>query len=400
MMLNYKIEGLNKLGLFITLELEASGFSDASRLGKEHGLQVLKVSLANRYGMGILKRKHIKKFPLLMFNQELLSLLEAGLSVVEAIETLLEKESRQEIQETIKRVLKGLREGLALSSSIESQTSVFPKLYIASIKASEQSGTLIESLRRYISYQLQVDQIQKKIISASIYPAILMIVGGLVVMFLLFYVIPAFSQIYTDTGRELPFISWLLMKWSQLIENHSQMVLLSIIGTVSLLAYLFTRNDFKDNLREFVWKMPVIGERARAYQLTRLYRTLGMLVSAGIPLPSAMDQVMGILHKKLQSRMLKVKSLIHEGRPLSEAIDLGGLSTPVALRLLKVAERTGQLGEMLNRIADFHEEELNRWVDWASRLFEPLLMTLIGLIIGVIVVMMYVPIFELAGSIQ
>ena len=109
MMLNYKIEGLNKLGHFITLELQASGLSDASRLGKEHGLQVLKVSLASSYGIGILKRKYIKKFPLLMFNQELLSLLEAGLSVVEAIETLLEKESRQETQGTIKGVLKGFK---------------------------------------------------------------------------------------------------------------------------------------------------------------------------------------------------------------------------------------------------------------------------------------------------
>ena len=398
--MNYKIEGLDKLGQFITLELQASSPSDASRLGKEHGLQILKVSPGHRYGLSILKRKNFNKFPLLMFNQELLSLLEAGLSVVEAIETLLEKESNQETQQIIKGILKGLREGLTLSASIESQAGIFPTLYIASIRASEQSGTLSQSLNRYISYQLQVDQIRKKIITASIYPAILMIVGGLVVIFLLFYVIPKFSQIYTDTGRELPFISWLLMQWSQLIENHGQMILLSIIGIAASISYLFSRNDFKDNLRELLWKIPVIGERAKAYQLTRLYRTLGMLVSAGIPLPSAIDQVMGILHNKLQARMVKVKSLIHEGYPLSDAMELGELSTPVALRLLKVAERTGQMGEMLNRIADFHEEELNRWVDWASRLFEPLLMTFIGLVIGVIVVMMYMPIFELAGSIQ
>lgn len=398
--MNYKIQGLDKSGQFVTLDLKALSAADASRLGKERGFQVLKVSQSNRFGIEIFKGSNANKFPLLMFNQELLSLLEAGLSVVEAIETLLEKESNQEVQQIIKGVLKGLREGLTLSASLESQVGIFSVLYIASIKASEQSGTLSESLKRYISYQLQVDQIRKKIITASIYPAILVIVGGLVVMFLLFYVIPKFSQIYTDTGRDLPLISWLLMRWSLLIENHGKMILLSMIIMMASGTYLLTRNDFKDSLRELLWKLPIIGERARAYQLARLYRTLGMLVSAGIPIRSAIDQAMGILHNKLQTRMVKVKGLIHEGHPLSDAMELSELSTPVALRLLKVAERTGQMGEMLNRIADFHEEELNRWVDWASRLFEPLLMALIGLVIGVIVVMMYVPIFELAGSIQ
>jgi general secretion pathway protein F len=336
----------------------------------------------------------------LLFNQELLALLEAGLSIVEALETLLEKEARAETRHVLKAVVTRLHEGQSLSASLESQGVAFPPLYVAAIRSSERSGSLVESLTRYIGYQMQVDQMRKKIIAASIYPALLMLVGGLVVMFLLIYVIPKFSHIYADTGRELPLASWLLMKWGEMIESHGGMLTSIFLGGLALAVYALSRSDVRGWLRELLWRFPFIGDRMRIYQLSRFYRSLGMLVSAGIPLMPAMDQVSGLLDVRLQARLAVAKNHIREGQSLSQSMESSGLSTPVALRLLRVGERTGQMGGMMNRIADFHEEELNRWIDWASRLFEPLLMTFIGVVIGAIVVLMYIPIFELAGSIQ
>jgi general secretion pathway protein F len=127
---------------------------------------------------------------------------------------------------------------------------------------------------------------------------------------------------------------------------------------------------------------------------------LGMLMGAGIPVMAALERVGGLLDKRLQQRLSDAKSHVREGHALSNAMEKSGLSTLVSLRLLRVGERTGQMGGMMDRIADFHEEELNRWIDWASRLFEPLLMTFIGIVIGAIVVLMYIPIFELASSIE
>lgn len=396
----YTVQGVDDSDRLVSLQLDAATAAEARRLGAERGLQVLDVSSARGTWSGLLASRTGGKFPLLLFNQELLALLEAGLSIVEALETLLEKESKSHSRYVLQSVVASLHEGRTLSAALESQPGAFPALYVAAIKASERSGNLTESLRRYIAYQTQVDQMRKKIIAASIYPIILILVGGLVVLFLLTYVIPKFSHIYADSGRELPLASLLLMKWGELFESHGGLLLGLGLGVLILAVYALTRSDVRGWVRELLWRTPVVGERMRIYQLSRFYRTLGMLAGAGIPLMTAMNQVTGLLDSRLQARLAEAKNGVREGLALSYAMEQSGLSTAVASRLLRVGERTGQMGSMMDRIADFHEEELNRWIDWASRLFEPLLMTFIGLVIGVIVVLMYVPIFELAGSIQ
>ena len=138
----------------------------------------------------------------------------------------------------------------------------------------------------------------------------------------------------------------------------------------------------------------------RVFQLSRFYRTMGMLVTAGNSMMSSLDQVSSLLDVRLQARLADTKNQVRAGKPLSQSAEISGLTTPVAARLLRVGERTGQMGKMMNHIADFHDEELNRWIEWASRLFEPILMAAIGIIVGTIVVLMYMPIFELAGNIQ
>lgn len=396
----YKVQGLDSSGRFVSFELDAPTPADAQQQGAERGLQVLGVSASNRAWASVLQRRNTAKFPLLLFNQELLALLEAGLSIVEALETLLEKETRAENRHVLQAVVSSLHEGHTLSAALESQGAAFPALYVAAIRSSERSGNLDESLRRYIAYQTQVDLMRKKIVAASIYPALLMLVGGLVVLFLLTYVIPKFSHIYADSGRELPFASMVLMKWGELMETHGGLVAGVFFATLLLAVYALSRADVRGWLRELLWRLPVVGERMRIYQLSRFYRTLGMLIGAGIPLMPALERVAGLLDVRLQGRLAEARNHVREGQSLSQAMERSGLSTAVASRLLRVGERSGQMGGMMDRIADFHEEELNRWIDWASRLFEPLLMTFIGVVIGAIVVLMYVPIFELAGSIQ
>jgi general secretion pathway protein F len=398
--MNFKVQGLDGSGRFVSLQLAAGSVEEAEQLGKDQGLQVLGVAQAGA-GLNIaFKSLGAPKFPLLLFNQELLALLEAGLSIVEVLETLLEKETHAHTKQVLKAVVTSLHEGRSLSASLDAQPAAFPALYVATVRSSERTGGLVEALRRYIAYQVQVDQMKKKVISASIYPMLLMGVGGLVVLFLLTYVIPKFSHIYADTGRELPFASWLLMRWGEIIETHGTLVAGIFFGGLGSVIYALSRPSVRGWLRELLWKTPVIGERMRIYQLSRFYRTLGMLASAGIPIMAAMDQVSGLLDARLQGRLAEARNHVREGQSLSQAMERSGTSTAVASRLLRVGEQTGQMGSMMDRIADFHEEELNRWIDWASRLFEPLLMTFIGIVIGGIVVLMYVPIFELAGSIQ
>jgi general secretion pathway protein F len=146
--------------------------------------------------------------------------------------------------------------------------------------------------------------------------------------------------------------------------------------------------------------VPALGERMRVYQLSRFYRTLGMLLRGGIAIVPAIGMVAGLLETSLRARLDRAAQMVREGLPLSQAMETAGLSTPVALRMLRVGERSGRMGEMMERVAAFHDEEMARWVDWFTRIFEPLLMAFIGVVIGLIVLLLYLPIFELAGTIQ
>lgn len=398
--MHYKIQGLNDNGRFVSLQLAATSVHEAEQLGIAQGLQVMAVNPVNQSVFAAFKQIGTKKFPLLMFNGELLALLDAGLSVVQTLETLLEKETKAENRQVLSAVVISLREGHTLSVAFQSQRTAFPDLYVATIRSSERSGNLVEAIRRYVAYQMQVDEIRRKIITAAIYPTLLLVVGSLVVLFLLIYVIPKFSHIYADVGHELTLSSRLLVQWGMLIEQHGGLLTLIVASILGFILFLCSRPNVRGWMFEMMWRMPVIGERMRIYQLSRFYRTLGMLMSAGIPIMPALEQVAGLLDKRLQMRLASARNDVRSGQPLSLALEYSNLSTPVASRLLRVGEGTGQMGDMMDRIADFHEEELRRWIDWGSRLFEPLLMTFLGIVIGGIIVLMYMPIFELAGSIQ
>jgi len=340
------------------------------------------------------------RFPLVLFTQELLALLRSGISLVEALETLAEKDSRASSGPVLARLLGKLREGQSFSSALQSVPEAFPDLYMATVRASERTGNLPEALSRYVAYQTQLDGVKKHLVSASIYPVILVSVGGLVSLFLLGYVVPRFSHIYEDIGGDLPWLTQVLMAWGKFVEARGGMLLAGVVAAVAGLVLWLRQPSARQLIARQVMRIPAVGERVRVYQLTRFYRTMGMLLAGGTPVAQALTMVSGLLDQELRQRLAVALKRVREGQPLSTSLDGQGLTTPVALRMLRVGERTGQMGEMMERIAAFHEEELARWVERFTRTFEPLLMAVIGVVIGGIVVLMYFPIFELAGNMQ
>ena len=396
--MRYEVKAVRAGQGVLALSLDAADDSDAIGQARAQGYDVLSVK-ARKQWLQISQSKGAK-FSLMLFSQELLSLLEAGLPQVEALETMVEKERHPQNRNTLQIVIEKLYEGHALSHAMQQFPTIFPHLYIATIQASEKTGDLDESLARYISYQERMDVVRKKIVSASIYPVLLLGAGALVTLFLMFYVVPRFSRVYEDIGTELPFFSRLLMQWGQMLGTHRTLAIAIIAGSVAGIAYVATRPGTRDWVMRGLWRIPAVGERILVYQLARFYRTLGMLLKGGIPILSALQMVSGLLEPALRKQLVLASELIREGQPISHAMETHGLTTPVALRLLRVGERTGGMGDMTERIANFYDDEMARWVDWFTRLFEPLLMACIGLVIGVIVILMYFPIFELAGSIQ
>ncbi|WP_077037904.1 type II secretion system F family protein, partial [Pelomonas sp. KK5] len=338
------------------------------------------------------------RFPLLAFCQELVSLLEAGLSLPETIEAMVEKESRPQPRRVMGRLRDRLFEGQSLSRAMEDQPAVFTPLLVATVRAAERSSDLPEALGRYIDYQQRIEQVRRKIVSASIYPLVLLGVGTLVTVFLLAYVVPRFASIYAEAGRDLPWLSQLLLQWGKLMNGHGAAVLLSLAAGVAAMA--FAAHRAAGLFLGALARLPGVGEQLLVYHLARFYRTLGMLMRGGTPVVPALGMVGGLLPADLRGRLALATQQVSEGASLSDAMGQARLTTPIALRMLRVGEESGDMATMMERIAAFHDERLSLWVDWFTKLFEPLLMALMGVVIGGIVVLMYLPIFDLAGSLQ
>jgi general secretion pathway protein F len=278
--------------------------------------------------------------------------------------------------------------------------NVFPALYISTVRAAEKTGALSPALQRYLDYRERLDVVRRKAVSASLYPVLLLIAGALVTAFLLGYVVPRFASVYAESGRELPWLSGMLLGWGRFIGSHGVAMALVSVGLVAGTVYALTLPVVRKVLSDFLWQLPVIGERLKLYQLARFYRTASMLLSGGMPALTALSMSRDLLPVGLRASLDHASEAIRSGKPMSLAMELNGLTTPVALRMLRVGEKTGHMDEMMERIASFYDEDMARWVDTFTRVFEPLLMALIGLFIGAIVVLMYMPVFELAGSLQ
>ena len=242
--------------------------------------------------------------------------------------------------------------------------------------------------------------LKKRIVSASIYPALVLAFGVLVFIFLMTYVVPRFSRIYESHVSHLSFTTKILLGAGNFFEQNGWMVLICLALFAGLLTTLLSRSEFRARILDGLWKIPYLGEKVRIYHLSRLYRTFSMLLKSGIPVVTGLSMVNSLLGSSLQANLGRAKLLITEGQSFSEAFSSSGLTTPVALRLFRVGERTGKLESMMERAATFHEEQMMRWVDAFTKLFEPLLMAALGIVIGGIVLMMYLPIFELASGLE
>jgi general secretion pathway protein F len=394
--MRYRVRALRPGAGVTALTVEALDEAEvAARLQRE-GAQVLSI-IAERGGWLAARRA---RFPLLLFTQELIALLDAGLTLTEALETLAEKEHRAESRQLIERLVITMREGRPFSAALLAQANTFPPLYAATVRAAESTGDLSPALARYVGYQNQIDTVKKKVVSASIYPLLLISVGTLVIGFLLGYVVPRFAAVYADAGRDLPWMSRMLLAWGEAVEAHGGWIALGVTGAIAGFVLALVQPATRAVLTRLAWRTPAIGEHLRTFELARFYRSLGMLLTGGIPIVSALGMVSGLLSAHLRHGATTAMEAMRRGETISAAFGQGELTTPVASRLLRVGEKSGRMGEMMERIAIFHDEEMARWVDWFTRLFEPLLMVFIGLTIGLIVVLLYMPIFDLAGSIQ
>jgi general secretion pathway protein F len=266
------------------------------------------------------------------------------------------------------------------------------------VRAAEGTSDLPRALARYIDYQQRIDTVRAKIVSASIYPVILLAVGGGVSVFLISYVVPRFAEVYQGAGRNLPWMSQLMLDWGQFAARNGAALATGGLALAAAAALAVRRVLSSGGPARLLARVPGVGERVRIFELSRLYLTLGMLSEGGITIVNAIDTVQGMVSPALRASLAAARGAIESGRPLSDAFESNNLTTPISLRMLRVGERTGEMGSMLTQSAAFYDGEISRWIDRFTRTFEPLLMAAIGLVVGAIVVLLYMPIFDLAGD--
>lgn len=395
--MRYRIRALRTGGELAVLTVDAPTEAQARREAAGRGLSVLSIG-RERSAMPVALRKR-STFNLLLFTQEYVSLLDAGLGATEALEALAGKE-RGSSGELLRSVMNQVSAGRSLSYAFEQAGPDFPSLFVATIRASEKTGDMKEALTRYADYFGQVEKLRSKVVSALVYPVMLALTGLAVTAFLLLYVVPRFSAIYEDIGGELPFLSKMLMNWGQFLSGNAMELGIGLVVAAVVAFHAGSRPQVRERLMHAAWSAPRIGEALKLYHLARFYRTMGMLLRSGMPLVAGLGMARGLLAPAMRPSLDAASQRIAEGISASVALAECGLVTPVGLSMLRVGERTGELGAMMDRIAAFHDESLSRWVDMATRVFEPLLMGFIGIVIGLLVVLLYLPVFELANSLQ
>ncbi|MFT9640250.1 type II secretion system F family protein, partial [Alcaligenes phenolicus] len=243
-------------------------------------------------------------------------------------------------------------------------------------------------------------ELRARVVSAAIYPTVLLFVGAAVVLFLLGFVVPRFATLLEHSGRELPLMSRLLMAWGGMVHAHGTGLAVGLAVLAVAAGIALRRPALRIWLADRLLALPGIGQHFRVFRQSQFYRTTAMLVDGGIPAIRAFDLARGLVGRADQAALAAALQQIRNGAKMSDAFQQAGLADAIGYRLLTVAEKTGALGPVLDRIAAFQEAQVSRTIDLISRLIEPAMMIVIGVVIGGIVVLMYMPIFEIASSIQ
>jgi type IV pilus assembly protein PilC len=337
----------------------------------------------------------------LVFNQELVALVKAGLPILRIFDLLIERARRPAFQAVLRAARQDIRGGTAMSEALARHPLFFPELYIASLKAGEQAGNLPEVLQRYIAYLKLIMGLRQKMTKALAYPAFLVIVGVAVVGFLLTYVLPTFSAIYGEAGTNVPESTRALITLVEAIQSH--MVSIGVVFTALVVAF---RWWIRTDAGRALWDrttltLPLLGDVLVKHQTIQFSRTLATVLAGGTPLVSALQTVRGALtNRYLAAGLATATERVREGTTLSAALEGVKVFPRMALEMIAVGEETGSLDAMLRDVAELYEGDLDQRLSQLTTWIEPVLLLIMGLVVGAIVVIMYLPVFEMAGTVR
>ena len=382
---------------------EAPTERDAREKLAQQGYLVYSVhakDLSARLGGSTARKKTVNLEKFLIFNQQFVTLIRAGLPILKGLDLLADRLTDEKLGRHIQTVRDEVKTGTGLSDAFAHQ-QVFPPMYVTSVLAGEKSGSLTEVLERYITYQRMTLAVRKKILLSLLYPCVLIVLVVCLIAFLITYVVPNFAELYKSMEAKLPAATQILIA----VGTTARGYVLAAIGfliVAGIATYLWSKNESSqeklDNLKR---RLPIFGEIWTKYQVAQFARVLSTLLVGGIPLVQALETAGRSLGTALLKKALdRVAVLVREGKPLSESLQSTGMFPALAVDMMEVGESTGALPQMLSSVAEFYEDDVATRMSAVLSLIEPGIMIFMGIFVAFVLVALYLPIFSLADTIR
>ena len=371
---------------------------------EEKGLYVLslqpKGAIAG-YSLRLPQRQSVNTREFLVFNQELATLLKAGMPLVQSLDLLRQRVATPAFRSVLDDVHEKVRSGTALSDAFATHGGMFPSVYTASLLAGERSGSLDGVLRRYVEYTKIVQTMKRKTVSALVYPAILTTLAVVLVMIIVLKVVPAFSDFYNGFGAQLPLVTQLIVSFSDFIRENFVIILVAIgVVAVGVLGWIRQKGQ-KARFDHLILRVPAVGPIASKFSTSQMARTLATLLGGGLPLVNALDIASKSIGNQYMASQLEIVSeRVREGESFARALEARKVFPEVAVKMAEVGESTGALQDMLNTVADFYDEEISTNMERFVTLVEPVLLVIMGIVIAGLLLALYMPLFQLSSVLQ
>ncbi|MEW5892864.1 MAG: type II secretion system F family protein [Pseudomonadota bacterium] len=391
-------EGTDKTGKRVKGQLLAGGETMVRDVLRRQGIVVQKIKKQSRLaGAG----KKITEKDIALFTRQLATMMKAGVPLLQSFEITARSHANPAVQKLLGEIKADIETGTGLSQAFRKHPKYFDSLFCNLVAAGEQAGIMDTVLDRLAIYKEKMLAIKGKIKSALMYPAIVIVVAFVITAGIMIFVIPAFKQLFESSGGELPALTQMVMDFSDLFVEYWWLIFLSIgAGVVSFVEAVKRSPKFAAQVDAWVLKLPVFGAIIEKATIARWARTFSSLFAAGVPMVEALDSVAGASGNAVYyDATMKIKSQVATGTNLTAALQDAKIFPNMLVQMVSIGEESGSLDSMLGKVADFYEREVDDAVDALSSLMEPLIMVILGSLIGTIVVAMYLPIFKMGSTV-
>lgn len=398
--ISYQWDGVNRAGEKVNGVIDARSLALAKADLRKQGIVTKKV-IKKRKPFFDKKNKKITPGDVTVFSRQMATMIEAGIPLIQSFDIVAKGQSNQRMRDLIETIKRDVETGLTLAESLQKHPAYFNDLFCNLVDAGEKSGSLEIMLDKVATYKEKIETIKKKIKKALTYPMAVLVVAFLVTAALLIFVVPQFESLFQGFGADLPALTRGVVDLSKFFQSYWY-IMFAVIGG-AIYGFNYARNNspqFAQNIDRVMLKFPVVGSILEKAAIARFTRTLSITFAAGLPLVEALKSVSGATGNILYSKATeKIREEVSTGQQMQVAMDNTHLFPNMVIQMVAIGEESGALEQMLSKVADFYEEEVDNAVDALSSLLEPIIMSILGVLVGGLVVAMYLPIFKLGSAV-